>query len=224
MVGSITALFLRGFRFKDFGEQLNFKTLTTPEFKVWLLSTPNYQDKMDAYQAGLAANKNGLGVYVVPEQGQWAWVAGVYSTQSEAEKILQQGNLPSDTKVNFYHIKSKQFKITKEAFVPSQQILTAVQNTYQTLLDLRTALTSNTFNTNLQLDLTTHYNQIKDATAALQSLNTSLRNQLLATIIYTANQNILSLQDIIYPNTNEQPSLSTVNTALLKTIFSLDNF
>ena len=76
----------------------------------------------------------------------------------------------------------------------------------------------------LQLDLTAEYNQIKSSADDLQTLNANWQSEVIATIIYTANQNLLGLQEIIYNDAQKAPSLAIINTALLKTIFSLDNF
>ncbi len=218
--GSITALFLRGFQIKDFAEQLKAKNLDTPTLEVWLLETPGYHDKMDAYQAGLAASSNGLGVYVLPVQEQWTWVACAYKTKDDADNALKQINLSTTTKVEHYQITGKKIQISPDVFVPCQQILTSVKNVFNLLFDLRDAISNSTNIKDIQLQLTTEYNQIKSGVEVLQKLNATLHNQLIATVIYTANQNILSLQDIIF----DTPNLATVNTALLKTIFSLDNF
>lgn len=220
---SITALFLRGFKIKDFTKQLQSQALTTPTLQVWLVETPGYNDKMDAYQAGISATGHGHGIYVLPTERQWSWIAGVYLTQDEADDALLQPGLPEHAQTRLYQIAGKKFQLDPDVVTTCQQVLTAVQNVFKGLLDLRTAINNGSDTGNLILDLTTQYNQIKSGAESLQTMNANLHHQLLATVIYTANQNILGLQEIIYPST-QVISLSTVNTALLKAIFSLDNF
>ena len=220
--GSITALFLRGFQLQDLPKHFNYQTLQTPKLKVWMIEVQDFNDKMTAYKMGVASAKSGLGVYVVPDGDKWKWVAGVFMTENEALQAI------SDSKVNnltcqVYEIESKSFNLMSEASEPCRQTLTAVQKIFQLLLELRnTKRESRDFN-QLVINITSQYNKIKNSVEVLQSLNTTLKSDLIASIIYTANLNILSLQEIIYGN-NQECSLATINTVLLKTIFSLDNF
>lgn len=222
--GSITALFVRGFKFQDLKDQFKNQTLNTPSMEVWLLETKGYDSKMEAYKAGIAAASHGFGVYVFPSNEKWTWVAGAYATEADANDAIAQHALPTDAQNRLYQIVGKSFQIAPDAIKPCNQVLTAVKNIFDLLLNLRTAINEATDTANLLLDLTTQYNQIKSAVETLQTLNAGLQNQLIATMIYTANQNILSLQEIIRGDTTQPCSLATVNTALLKTIFSLDNF
>ena len=225
VASSIAALFLRGFKVQNLAEQMKSKDLQTPSMDVWLVETQGYNSKMDAYQAGLVGADNGLGVYVLPTaNGKWIWVAGVYSSENDANTALTVSGVPAAAEIKHYQIHGKKFSIDVAAVEPGQQVLSAVQNVFKLLLDLRKAISAQDEIKNLQLDLTTQYNQIKSSADTLQNLNANLQSQLLATLIYTANQNILGLQEIIYTNEGEALSLATVNTALLKTIFSLDNF
>ena len=224
VAGSITALFLRGFKLNNFTDNFKNKSFETPSFDVWLLKTTNYSEKMDAYKDGLAAANQGLGVYVIPEESQWTWVAGVYTDEAIAVETLNQCHLSTDTKVALYQIKGKKFQIRTEAVGSCQRILVAVQNVFYLLLDLRNQINDNYATNNIQLELTRLLNQIKGCVDELQKINLTLQSQLIATIIYTANQNILGLQDVINLEMNGKNNLAIVNTALLKIIFSLDNF
>ena len=223
--GSVAALFLRGFKVQNLTDQLKNKELQTPAMEVCLIETKGYESKMAAYQAGIAAKDGGFGVYVLPDvNSQWTWVAGVYANEKDANDTLSQNVLPADAKVEKYQIVGKKFKVDPAALEPCQQVLTTVQNVYNLLFELRMAVMENNEIKDLQLALTTLYNQIKNNTETLQTLNDKLQSQIIASLIYTANQNILGLQDIIYADTVYALSLATVNTALLMTIFSLDNF
>ena len=221
---SITALFLRGFTIDDLTDQFKNQSLTTPTKQVWLVQTTGYDDKMDAYKAGIAAAGNDWGVYVLPDNGKWTWVAGVYTTAEESDEALKQSGLPTNASSKLYQITGKSFQLAPDAAVACGQVLTAVENVFNLLLDLRTAINKAADSGNLILDLTAQYNQIKGSSETLQTLNANLQNQFVATVIYTANQNILSLQDIVCSDANHPVSLAQINTALLKTIFSLDNF
>jgi len=223
-LASVTALFLRGFKLQDITEQLTNQELQTPTLQVWLLKTEGYDSKMSAYQSGISAASNGLGVYVLPENGKWTWVAGVYSSEDAANDALNQTGIPSEAKIYPYQITGKKFSISPDVLMPCQQVLNSVQNVFAILLNLRTAITVNDDIKSLQLDLITDYNQIKSGAENLQTLNANLQSKIIATIIYTANQNLLGLQDIVYADAAEIPSLAIINTALLKSIFSLDNF
>lgn len=222
--GSITALFLRGFKFKDLGERFTNQSLQTPSMEVWLVQTTAYANKMDAYKVGIAATQHDWGVYVRPDGGKWTWVAGVYQSEEDANNALQQSGLPANASSQIYQITGKNFSIAADAVTPCRLVLAAVQKVFELLLNLRTALNEAADTGNLLLDLTTQYNQIKSGAETLQTLNATLHNQLIATVIYTANQNILGLQEIIFSDSTHSCNLATVNTALLKTIFSLDNF
>lgn len=219
---SVTALFMRGFRIKSFAEQLKSKDVITPNMSVWLVVKPDYDNKMDAYKDGIAAANDGYGVYVLPENEHWSWVAGVYNTEAEARHALQQNSISEQAEIKAYHIQSKKFAVDGAAQEPCQQVLNAVQNVYNLLVELRTAMQQTSEISNLQIEITTQYNQIKSGVEALQSLNSTLQSDFIATIIYTANQNILGLQNIV--GITNPLDLSTINNALLKTIFSLDNF
>lgn len=223
-VGSITALFLRGFRFKDFTAQLNQQEVSTPEMKVWLLETTGYRDKMDAYKGGIAAAVHGAGVYVLPQDNKWTWIAGVYQDKKDAENVLNQNWLPAETTIKFYQITSKKFRVTREARQSCQHILSSVKKIFNFLQDLRIAVSNQATTGQIQHALITEYNAIKSEAEKLQTLNTDAQDNFIATLIYTANQNILGLQEIICADANIRPNMATVNTALLMTIFSLDNF
>lgn len=218
---SITALFLRGFRVKDFTQQLNSKEVATPDLNVWLIETPNFMDKMDAYKAGIAAADSGFGVYVLPDNSKWCWVACVYNTEEDANHALQTNHLENAV-VKEYSIKGKQFTVDKSAVEPCQQVLDTVQKVYDLLIELRTVYQQNNDTSNLQIDLTTLYNQIKSYVEALQTVNATIQSDFVATVIYTGNQNILGLQELV--GTTKNFHMSDINNALLKTIFSLDNF
>lgn len=221
---SVVALFLRGFKIQDFTEQLKSKSLATPAVEVWLIKTPNYPDKLDAYKAGINAARSGFGVYVLPENSNWTWVASACRTENEAREIFSTSGLSDESIIQPYQIQSKKISIEKDAYESCSQILTAVQAVIDSLFNLRTTLAAKMDLNNLKIELTSHYNQIRTNTESLQKLNTNLHSEVIATIIYTANQNILSLQAIIGLNQSDKNALATVNTALLNTIFSLDNF
>lgn len=222
--GSITALFLRGFKFKDLGERFTNQSLQTPSMEVWLVQTTDYANKMDAYKAGIAATQRDWGVYVRPDGVKWTWVAGVYQSEEDANNALQQPGLPTNASSQIYQITGKNFSVAADAMAPCREVLSAVQKVFNLLLNLRSAVSEATDTGSLLLDLTTQYNQIKSGAETLQTLNASLHSQLIATVIYTANQNILGLQEIIFSDSTHPCDLATVNTVLLKTIFSLDNF
>lgn len=221
---SVVALFLRGFKIQDFTEQLKSKSLTTPAVEVWLIKTPNYPDKLDAYKVGINAARSGFGVYILPENSNWTWVASAYRTENDAREIFSTSGLSDESIIQPYQIQSKKISIEKDAYESCTQVLTTVQAVIDLLFNLRTTLAAKMDLNNLKIELTLHYNQIRTNTESLQKLNTNLHSEVIATIIYTANQNILSLQAIIGLNQSDKNALATVNTALLNTIFSLDNF
>ncbi|MBS7401018.1 MAG: hypothetical protein KIG16_00710 [Eubacteriales bacterium] len=219
---SVAALFLRGFRVQDFTAQLKAKDVETPTLDVWLVEGGNYDSKMDAYKAGLAAANQGWGVYVLPVDGKWAWVASVCNSEAEAQSQFEQSGLSSTASVKLYTIKGKKFAVDESAFSACQQVLSAVRNVYDLLLEMRQLNAQYEDIGNLQINLTSVYNQIKDGVETLQTVNESLQSDFITTVIYAGNQNVLGLQGVI--STNSTVSASTINNALLKTIFSLDNF
>lgn len=222
---SITALFLRGFKIENLTEKFSNQEIQTPTIQVWLVQTANYTDKMEAYQAGIRAASSGLGVYVLPEKEKWIWVAGVYLTEADADSALNSANLPENASTKSYQITGKKFQLAPDAAEECCQILTAVQTVFNLLLNLRTAINNTSEDTSqILFDLLTQFNQLKSSTETLQTLNITLQNQLINTMIYSANQNILSLQEIVNHDASKPFSLVRVNTALLNTIFSLDNF
>jgi len=219
---SIAILFLRGFRFTDLSKQLNQKTLTTPSMKVWLIEVDGFQDKMAAYKKGVVAANDNLGVYVISDNNQWNWIAGVYMTEEEARQVINQSNILKSANCKMYEIKSKNFQMHPETIEPCCNVFVTIKNIFDLLLQMRTYLFESQSIENLLIDVTSKYNELKDATEKLHLLNEKYKNEIIATLIYAANQNILSLQDIIYDNNN--CSLAAINTALLNAIFSLDNF
>lgn len=219
---SIVALFMRGFQLKDLKTHLTTQSLETPAMRVWLIKSQPYDDKMKAYKAGINSYSNGLGVYVICDNNQWYWVAGAYTTQDEAKEVIQKNEILKNTSCILYEIKTKNFKIDGEAIMPCRQIFESGQKVVQLLFGLRTTIQNEVENKDLLLEIIAEYNKIKNNAEELQKLNTTLKSDLIASVLYTANVNILSLQDIVFAN--GQLSISTVNTALLKIIFSVDNF
>ena len=224
-IGSIMTLFLRGFNIKDYTNQLNSKILVMPEAEVWLLEKTGFNDKIDAYQAGIATAEAGCGIYVIPQNNQWTCIAGVYTSKDEANNVLKQIGTNIGMEIKPHRISSRRIKILSEAFDTCQNVLKIVQNVFDLLLKIRKNINQSTNEiNNLRLELIAQYNQIKSNVEILQKLNANLHDQIIATVIYTANQNILSLQEIISSDKTQPIKLTTINTALLKTIFSLDNF
>ncbi len=224
VIVSTTILFVRGFRLRDLSRQFNYQTLETPAIKVWLLEMDGFQDKMTAYKKGISAGNDGLGVYIITTNNQWKWVASVYTNENEAKNVLKSSKSLSEANCNLYEIKSKSFQIPKETTSSCRQVLSTVQNIFDLLVQLRTAFLSFNNIDNLIFDITQLYNDLKITTEKLQGFNTEYKSEIIATLIYTANQNILSLQDVIYGNKDKHCSLATLNTVLLNVIFSLDNF
>ncbi len=222
---SITALFLRGFRIQNLKAQFTNQELCTPALNAWLIQVPGYNNKMDAYQAGLSATNHNLGVYVLPDvHAQWVWVAGVYTSEELALQTLNQTNLPATAKIQLYEIKSKKFSLDPEVVQLCRKVLDCVQEIFQQLLAIRTALETGKDMSTIQVKMIEQYNQIKKGAEDLHALNTHLQNKFIATVIYTANQNLLGLQELICTDKIQSISLTVINTALLKVFFSLDNF
>ena len=221
-VTSIVTLFLRGFKFRDIENQVFGQEIKTPVMKVWLLEKVGYSNKMAAFKAGIGAAQSGLGVYVINEDNQWRWVAGVYKTFEDAQKALSMNSVALNLSIRECKIESKNFKISRDAMQFCQDILNSVVSVFEMLLTLRDNVEKNKFTENLTMSLTTEYNLIKDNIQKLQDINATLKSPLVASIIYTGNQNILSLQEIVCGNNSY--NLAALNTALLKTLFSLDNF
>ncbi len=220
--GSVTALFLRGFRIKTFTQELKNKSVITPSIDCWLVETTGYDSKMDAYKAGVVGTADGLGVYILPDDSAWVWVSGVYPTEQEAQDALNNYVLLSNAQVRLYSIKGKKFSLDAEAATQCQLVLDAIQDVYQLLIEIRSAMLKSESISSLQIEITNQYNQVKNAGETLQTINATLHSDFIATVIYTINQNILGLQKVI--SSNESVNLDDVNSALLKTIFSLDNF
>lgn len=218
---SITTLFLRGFTFKDLNPNNHFQT---PSMEIWLLQSSDYDTKMEAYQAGISSQKEQWGIYVISNQGHWHWIAGVYTTEDDAMQALQQPQTPNNVSVKSCQITGKQFQLSDDAAIVCQDAITAIQDIFTKLIELRSLVTKSANTSNILLDLINHYNQIKDFAAQLQRINADLQNSIVATVIYSINQNLLGLHDIVCEELNQPCSLAEINTALLMTIFSLDNF
>ncbi len=222
-VVSIAILFLRGFRFGDLSKRFNQEELVTPAMKVRLVEVDGFQDKMAAYKKGVLAASEDLGVYVLSDGSQWKWIAGVYMSEEEARQVINQSDFLKSANCKFYEIKSKKFKIYPEAMKPCCDVFVTVKNIFDLLLHIRTCILESQNIEGILIDVTNKYNELKDTVEKLHLLNEKFKSEIIATLIYTANQNILSLQDIIYGN-NNNCSLATLNTILLNVIFSLDNF
>lgn len=221
-VVSITALFLRGFKFQNLTNNNYFKT---PLIKVWLLQTPGFDTKMEAYQTGISSQQQQWGIHVIFNQNQWHWVAGVYTTDVDANQALQQAqNLPPNVYIQIYQIKEKKFYTSKETATLCNETLKTIENIFFTLIELRNNAISAINNNNIQLNLINQYNDIKVKGESLQEINTNLQSPVIATVIYSVNQNLLGLQNIVSHDTITPHNLAEINTALLMTIFSLDNF
>ena len=221
VVASIVALFMRGFKLKDLSNHLNGETLQTPAMKVWIVQSQPYAEKMQAYKAGVIGTQQGLGVYVICHDNQWYWLAGAYTTQEQADQVIQSNDLLVNACSRQYEINSTNFKIAPELAVPCRQIFDTVMTVIEQLFQLRENTINNVTDSDLLLALTEKYNVIKNTVEELQALNATAKSDLLASIIYLSNVNVLSLQEIVCGNLI---TLATVNTALLRSIFSVDNF
>jgi len=221
-VTSIVTLFLRGFKFRDIENQVFGQEIKTPIMKVWLIEKAGYGNKMAAFKAGIGAAQSGLGVCVIKTDNQWRWVAGVYKTYDEAQKALSMNSVALNLSIREYKIESKNFKISRDAVFLCQNVLDSAVSVFEILLTLRDNVEEKLSTENLIMKLTTEYNQIKDNIQKLQDINATLKSPLVASVIYIGNQNILSLQKIICGNNSY--NLADLNTVLLNTLFSLDNF
>lgn len=222
VAASITALFLRGFKFEDLPNQFTGQNFETPAMKVWLVQSQPYADKMEAYRNGMASANESLGVYVISVNNQWHWVAGAYMTQEEANSAIENNKNLSNAVSVLHEVKSKTFKISSELITPCRQMFDNIISVTELLFRLRDNIINNLQDPQILLDLTEKYNAIKNSVQELQTLNATQKNELLASFIYTGNVNILSLQEVVCGS--HQNNLSTINTAILKIIFSLDNF
>lgn len=219
---SIATLFLRGFKFKDLKAHFTDENIVIPAVDIWLVQSQPYPEKMQAYKAGVIGSTHGQGLYVICEDNQWYWVAGAYMTQAEADHAIEQEDILIGATSKLYNIEEKNLKITPDAVTPARQIFETVASVVDLLFKLRSNVIENVQDNNLILELTNKYNLLKSSADKLQELNAAIKSDLISSIIYTANVNILSLQDLVCGN--NQIDLSVINTALLKTIFSVDNF
>lgn len=221
VAASMTALFLRGFKISDLVKDES--KVTTPSMTVWLVKTDGYDSKMAAYKAG-ANQTTGFATYVYEENDQWTLVEGVYLTDTEANTLLQNPQLPEKTVSSKYDIVGKEFKLDTALAKTCNAVLDTIKQTFNKLLEMRNLFTEGHDLKNAVLALTDYYNLLKNYATALQEKNIDAKSTLVATIIYAANQNILGLHEVIFGNSNGNAYLSLINTALTKSIFSLDNF
>lgn len=219
---SIATLFLRGFKFKDLKAHFTDENIVIPTVDVWLVQSQPYPEKMQAYKAGVIGSTHGQGLYVICEDNQWYWVAGAYMTQAEADHAIEKEDILIGATSKLYNIEEKNLKITPDAVTPARQIFETVTSVVDLLFKLRSNVIENVQDNNLILELTNKYNLLKSSADKLQEFNAAIKSDLISSIIYTANVNILSLQDLVCGN--NQIDLSVINTVLLKAIFSVDNF
>lgn len=217
------ALFARGFKLNNVKEQLFAQNLEIPSMKVWLLKKGGYDNKMDAYKAGVAAAKSNLGVYIYKYENQWQWVAAVYMTFEEAEKEKNDNPQSKNLEICEYEVKSKKLKLSRDIIPASRKIFKSLIDSFCILMDLKnTTIINHNNQKDLSSRLVTNYNIIKENIDILKNLNTEIKSPLIASLIYVGNQNILSLQEIICGDNSY--SIASLNTVLIKIIFSLDNF
>ena len=219
---SITALFLRGFKFKDLKMQLTAENVSTPAVKVWLIESQPFAEKMQAYKAGIVASNSYHGIYVINKNNQWHWVTGAYKTQEDATAVIQSDDNLVNATTRLFEISEKKLKVSADAVAPCREIFETITKTIEVLFNLRSIDVAKIQNSNLLFELTNYYNNIRSNAEELGRLNTDIKSELIASVIYSANINILSLHDIVCGG--NQIELSVINTALLKVIFSVDNF
>ena len=215
-------MFLRGFKFRNLHEQLNAENFETPSVKFWIVQSQPYNEKMEAYKAGVSNSNNDLGIYIINENNQWYWLTGAYLTQEDAENVLHSNSNLSSFTCRLYEIDKKKLRISNDVIEPCRQLFNAIGSVIEHLIQLRSNLINDINDNNVVLNLIDKFNTIKSNTEKLQKYNTKLKSDLISCMIYTANQNLLGLQNIVFGN--NQINMSTVNTTLLKTIFSVDNF
>lgn len=198
--------------------------VTTPAVQVWTVQIQGYTEKMAAYKDAVAYSNDGYGVHVFWQDDSWVWVAGIYDTQEQATAMIDTGNLPESATTKLLAITEKHFKIDPAVSVICNKILTKVQDTTAQLQTLREAVVNNSDYQNCILSITSNLSELRNAVTSLQESNVTLQSQFVAALIYAANQNIIVLNDVVLSTAKGKQLLALVNTALIKNIFSLDNF
>lgn len=222
VTASVIALFVRGFRIQDLTKDNTL--VSTPSMQTWLVVTSGYPSKMDAYKDGIAQSTQGYAIHVYQENTTWVLVKGAYLAADEANAVLQNGNLPEQTSCREYIITGKQFKIEQSAAANCNAVLGIIEQTLNKLWDVRGLVSQEQPIDDAILVLTDYYNQLKNLAKELHAANTTLKSEVVSTIIYAANQNILNLHELIFADQASREYLSLINTAIVKSIFSLDNF
>ena len=222
ILSGIIALFMRGFKVTDLTNPP--EQVTTPAVQVWAVQIEGYTEKMATYKDAVAYSNDGYGVHVFRQGNSWVWVAGIYDTQEQASAVIDTGNLPEQATSKLLTITKKHFKIDSEASVICNKILSKLQDTTAQLQALREAVLDNSNYQDCILSITSNLSELKSSVTTLQDCNAKLQSQFVAALIYAANQNIIVLNDVVLCNASGKQFLALVNTALIKNIFSLDNF
>lgn len=223
IIAGIITLFVRGFRVSDLTKPSD--AVTTPAVSVWLVKIPEYATKMDAYKAAYAHSNTGTGIYAQSENQQWTWVAGVYSTSEQAENLCQNASLPANVVNTAYQITGKRFTVEKAIAIPVKQLLALLVTIQEQLVATREMVTAGENVNDAVLTLTDSYQQLRTTVETLQTVNIQENSPLVASMIYAGNQNILALFEVVFADvTKTNQLLSALNTALIKNIFSLDNW
>ena len=223
IAAGVIILLVRGFRVSDLTTPKD--NVNTPSVAVWLVKVPDYTTKMDAYKAAYSHTEDGFGVYVEPENERWSWIVGVYDTEEEAETWRQNTALPTNVTSSAYQITGKHFTLKKELATTANQMLQLLLTIHQQLTATRALVIAGENTANAVLTLTDSYQQLRTAVDTLQTANGTESSPLLASLIYAGNQNILALFDVVFAEPSQANEfLSLLNTALIKNIFSLDNW
>ncbi len=221
VIASITALVIRGFSFKTLLQKNSDIELESIE--VWLVKESEYNTKMEAYKKASLNTLQGYSEFVIEEDnGNWAVINAVYLSSIEANAELQNANIPKEASSSKYIIKNRTLKIPETARDIALDIIKDIKEALNILIESRS-----NFLKNVEVDITPLnqiYNNLKENRTKLNQLNLDLQHQTLSYLIYSTNQSLISIADLLFNKNSDIAFLSQLNTAITRIIFSLDNF
>jgi hypothetical protein len=217
----VTALYFRGFSFDTKADS----KVSTPAAEFWAVKVPNYEEKTDAFAAAMSAKSKGSAEYVLEENGKWSAIEGVYLTSADANTELMREDVTEEAVSAKYIIPAKELQIDAAAAGTAKNIFGAIKSAFDALIKARADFKAGANARGVTVVANDFYKVLKAKTAELNEINKELKSETAAAVIYSANQSILALQDLIFASEEDGNTfLSALNTAIVKLIFSLDNF
>jgi hypothetical protein len=223
VMGSMIALYFGGFSFEKIKDNpKDSNAVTTPEMVFWVVEVPNFDSKTTAIAQTIATKGKGGAGYLLQKGAKWTVIEGVYLNSADANREMAREDATQTAVSDKYTIPKKEIIVPKNVCDTANNFFTQVKTAYETLIEKRQEFADEKItHDDIILIANNLYTKMKATALELANLNNDANNANISNIIYVANQNILSLHNLIYANTERTAFNAKLNNAIATTIFSL---